>query len=527
MGLINKALGVYKRYGFFGFITKLNEKIQSPMRSYGKNVAAFLPTKAELEEEKACHFLIEPCISIVVPAYETKPEFLNQLIDSLEEQSYDNWELCIADASTSDVVEHVIKERVEKYARTDKRYWIQYKRLAKNGGISENTNEGLKLVTGSYVGFMDHDDILEKNALYEVVACINHFPEADVLYSDEDKVSYDLKRHTQPHFKPDFNLELLRDNNYICHFLVISKTLLEKVGGFRKEFDGSQDYDFILRCVERAKQIKHIPKILYHWRMHAASTAGDSDSKTYTFDAGQRALEEHFKRLGIRTEVEKRIEVGCFHVKYLAEKPYCEDEYLVLLPEGVVPCDENWKKEFYSYCSQERVGIVAGKTFDKNGKVRQNGYVFDLEANMRPAFCGLNKKYKGYCRRAVLAQEMGAVSFEFAMIKKEAYDKVGGFDTSLPHPYMELDFCLRLRKAGYAVIQTPYATAIVEKEPDFVKLGGQVTKNVKEEPVLLTENQAKEQIHSFLINEGYAYDIAYNPNFSEEGETFQLKRERD
>ena len=515
MGLINKAIGVYKRYGFSGFMTKLNEKMQSPMRSYGKRVKEFMPTREELDEQKAYRFLVEPCISIVVPAYETKTEFLEQLLTSLEEQSYDNWELCIADASSSDVVEKVIKERINRYGQESRRYHIQYKRLNRNGGISENTNEGLKLVTGSYVGFMDHDDVLEKNALYEVVKCMNRFPEADVIYSDEDKVSYDLKRYTQPHFKPDFNLELLRDNNYIGHFLVVSKTILKRVGGFRKEFDGSQDYDFILRCVEQAKQVKHIPKILYHWRMHSASTAGDSDSKSYTFDAGQRALEEHFKRLGIKAQVEKRIEVGCFHVKYSETKPEREEDYMLLLPEGVIPCDTHWKEEFYSYCTQKRVGIVAGKTLDKNGKVRQNGYVFDLDGNVRKAFQGLNAKYKGYCRRAVLAQEMGAVSFEFAMIKKEAYNKVGGFDTSLPHPYMELDFCLRLKKAGYAVIQTPYALAVVEREPDFKK---------NNESVVLTENQAKEQIHSFLVTEGYTYDMAYNPNFSEQGDTFTLKQ---
>ena len=138
-----------------------------------------------------------------------------------------------------------------------------------------------------------------------------------------------------------------------------------------------------------------------------------------------------------------------------------------------------------------------------------------MDGNVRKAFRGLNAKYKGYCRRAVLAQEMGAVSFEFAMIKKEAYNKVGGFDTSLPHPYMELDFCLRLKKAGYAVIQTPYALAVVEREPDFKK---------NNESVVLTENQAKEQIHSFLVTEGYTYDMAYNPNFSEQGDTFTLKQ---
>lgn len=509
MGIVNKVAGVYKRYGFMGFCTKLDEKLKSPVRDYGKRVTEFLPTEKELSAQRKHHFLIEPFISIVVPAYETKETFLNELLDSLENQTYDRWELCIADGSSGDGVERVIKKRQERYREEGRNSRICYKRLKENNGISENTNAGLKLVTGSYVGFMDHDDVLEKNALYEVVRVINNLPDADVIYSDEDKVSSDLKQYTQPHFKPDFNLELLRDNNYICHFLVVSRPLLEKIGGFRREFDGSQDYDFILRAVEKAKRVCHIPKILYHWRMHSASTAGDSDSKEYTFDAGKFAVEEHLKRLGIPALVEKRIEVGCFHVKYKQTKDLDEEDYLLCLPEGVHPLDDDWKEEFFSYLSQERVGIVGGKTFGKNGKIRQNGYTCDSYGNIRPLFAGLPSKFKGYCRRAVLAQEVEAVAFEFAMIKKEAYDKIGGWDESLPHPYREMDFCLRLRKAGYAVIQTPYAQAIVEKEPDFKKNCGK-------------EDEAKERLRGWMEKEGFVYDPCYNPNFAGEGKTFAI-----
>ena len=215
MGIVSKTVGVYKRYGLKGFCTKLNEKISSPMRTYGKRVAEFLPTEEELGAQREHRFLVEPCISIVVPAYETNEQFLKELLASLEGQSYDNWELCIADGSRTDQVERVIKERIRQYEDAGCRYKIRYERLKENNGISENTNEGLKLVTGSYVGFMDHDDVLERNALFEVVNVLNTFPDADVIYSDEDKVSHDLVRHTQPHFKPDFNLELLRDSNYI------------------------------------------------------------------------------------------------------------------------------------------------------------------------------------------------------------------------------------------------------------------------------------------------------------------------
>lgn len=511
MGIVNKVVGVYKRYGFMGFCTKLDEKLKSPVRDYGKRVAEFLPTEEELKAQREHHFPVEPFISIVVPAYETKEIFLNELLESLENQTYDRWELCIADGSKGDRVERVIRERIERYKKEGRESRICYERLKTNNGISENTNAGLKLVTGSYVGFMDHDDVLEKNALYEVVRVINSFSDADVIYSDEDKVSADLKQYTQPHFKPDFNLELLRDNNYICHFLVVSKPLLEKIGGFRREFDGSQDYDFILRATEKAKKVCHIPKILYHWRMHAASTAGDSDSKEYTFDAGKLAVEEHLRRLGIPASVEKRIEVGCFHVKYERTGEGKEEDAILLLPEGVRPLGDDWKEEFLSYLAQERVGIVGGKTLGKDGKLRQNGYTFAADGSIRPLFAGLPSKFKGYCRRAVLAQEVSAVSFEFAMVKKEAYDKVGGWDESLPHPYREMDFCLRLKEAGYTVIQTPYAQALVEKEPDFGEVRGKAA-----------EAAAKESLQGYLEERDFTYDSCYNPNFAGTGKTFAI-----
>lgn len=517
MGIVSKTIGVYKRYGLKGFCTKLNEKISSPMRDYGRRVTEFLPTEEELHMQREQRFLVEPSISIVVPAYETNELFLNQLLESLEAQSYDNWELCIADGSSTDRVERIIREREERYRESGHRYRICYERLKENNGISENTNEGLKLVTGSYVGFMDHDDVLEKNALYEVVKMLNTFPDADVIYSDEDKVSYDLKHHTQPHFKPDFNLELLRDNNYICHFLVVSRPLLAEIGGFRKEFDGSQDYDFVLRATEKAKRICHIPKILYHWRMHAASTAGDSDSKEYTFDAGKRALESHFARLGIAAEVKKRIEVGCFQINYEKKPGAREEDYILLLPDGVRPLDPAWKDELLSYCMQDRVGIVGGKTIGKNKKVRQNGYICEKDGEVRTLFAGLPEKYKGYCRRAVLTQEVGAVSFAFAVIKKEAFDRVGGVNTKLPHPYQEMDFCIRLRKAGYAVVQASAVEAVVEKEPDYCKICGKTNKTGG-----LSVSEAKEHLQKYMEQDEIYYDASYNPNFAETGRTFAL-----
>ena len=172
------------------------------------------------------------------------------------------------------------------------------------------------MAQGDYIGLMDHDDLLAPNALFEVVQALNTDPRPEVVYTDEDKVTMDLKEHFQPHLKPDFNLDLLRSNNYICHFFTVSRAIMEKVGGFRREYDGAQDYDFIFRCVEAAGCVAHVPEILYHWRTHKASTADNPASKMYAFDAGKRAIEAHLERTGTPGVVSHTKDLGFYRVKY-------------------------------------------------------------------------------------------------------------------------------------------------------------------------------------------------------------------
>ena len=191
--------------------------------------------------------------------------------------------------------------------------------MGENLGIADNTNEALKLATGDYVAFCDHDDILPEYALYEVVIAINQNPAADFIYSDEDKIDIAGKTVFEPQFKPDFNKDMLRSVNYICHLLVVKKDLLKKLKGFDKAYDGAQDYDFILRASEQAKQIVHIPKVLYHWRCHMNSTASNPESKLYAFEAGERAIKAHFQRTepGLSIEsIEKGIDYGIYHTSF-------------------------------------------------------------------------------------------------------------------------------------------------------------------------------------------------------------------
>jgi glycosyltransferase involved in cell wall biosynthesis len=237
-----------------------------------------------------------PLISVIVPTFNTPDKYLNPLIDSLFSQTYKNWQLCIADAST-DIVR---QSAIEAISKSDERIKYHYN---KGLHISDNTNQALKLATGKFVGLLDHDDILSPYALEEVAAVINKHHDVDIIYSDEDKLSDDGKERLLPFFKPDWSPDLLLGVNYITHFLVIRKTFLDKVGGPRSRYDGAQDYDLLLRVTEKTDKIIHIPKILYHWRLAEGSTAKTVGEKNYADTAGQRALADAVKRRGIKAKV--------------------------------------------------------------------------------------------------------------------------------------------------------------------------------------------------------------------------------
>lgn len=203
-----------------------------------------------------------------------------------------------------------MKQVLAEYTQRDSRIRVQ--ELKENLGIAGNTNAALAMTEGEFAGILDHDDLLAPNALYEIALALEKDPELDAVYTDEDKVTTDLSEHFQPHLKPDFNLDLLRSNNYICHFFVARQSVIRKAGGFRQEFDGAQDHDFIFRCVEEAGKIGHVPEILYHWRTHKASTADNPASKMYAFEAGRRAIEAHLKRTGTEGTVTHTPDLGFF-----------------------------------------------------------------------------------------------------------------------------------------------------------------------------------------------------------------------
>lgn len=293
-----------------GFLSRLFGKESVAEGGYEAWLARHKVDKRTLRRQKHAAFAQKPLISIVIPLYCTPLPYLKELLESVLRQSYENWQLCLADGSPDDKA----KEFIEKHYGREKR--IVYRKLEENGGISVNTNEAVALATGEYLMLCDHDDTLEPDALYEIVKAINDTG-ADVLYTDEDKVSMDGQHYFDPNFKPDFNLFRLRENNYICHIFVVKKSLTDETGLLRSEFDGAQDFDFILRCCEKAQKITHIPKVLYHWRCHMDSTAADPSSKAYAYEAGRKAVREHYQRLGIDAKVEMTERPGWYrsHVK--------------------------------------------------------------------------------------------------------------------------------------------------------------------------------------------------------------------
>ena len=326
MNIIKHRINQIKFYiGKYGIIKTIKKCIKTVLRKiirtlkgekdlqygdYGGWIKYNEPKDADLKKQMKVKFKIAPKISVIVPMYNTKEKFFKDLVKCMIDQTYPNWELCLADGSPKQ------NENLKKYIEQDER--IKYKFLGENKGIAGNTNAAIEMATGEYIALLDHDDILADYALYEVVYALNKFPNSEFLYSDEDKIDENDNRY-DAYFKPDFAPDTLRCQNYICHFSIFRKDLMDKLQGFRADYDGAQDYDIFLRMSETAKpeNITHIPKILYHWRVHSESTAKlNSNAKNYAFEAGKKAIEDHLKRVGLEGTVSEGCIEGIYRVDY-------------------------------------------------------------------------------------------------------------------------------------------------------------------------------------------------------------------
>ena len=527
---IKKGFLYLKKYGLKDFSVRLKERFADAEVDYNKWFRERSLTEEQRERQKARGWEKAPLISVVVPVYRTPEAFLRQMIESVQAQTYENWELCIADGSGEDGEPARI---IGEYQREDSR--IRYQRLEKNEGIAGNTNVAFAMATGDYVALFDHDDLLTEDALYEVAEAVVKNGGPDMLYTDEDKVSADLSEYFQPNFKPDFNLDLLRANNYICHLLVVKRILLKKVGGQDAFYDGAQDYDFIFRCAEEAEKIVHIPKVLYHWRIHAASTADNPFGKDYALESGKRAIEAHLQRRKIPAEVSMLNYRGFYRVKYRVvgnplvsviipnkdEKEtlkrcldsiknlstyrnyeilivennstqketfdfykeidgkdqvrviywerefnysainnfgaaHAKGEYFVLLNNDVTVITPDWLEEFLGHCQRSEVGIVGARLYFPDDTIQHAGIVMGIGGCAGSMFVGMKRAMTGYMHRAILQQDMSAVTAACLMVKREVFEKVQGLDENLAVAFNDVDFCLRAGAEGYLVVYDPY-----------------------------------------------------------------------
>ena len=315
-GIIKKGIQFYKRYGIRGGIATLTGQGQIKDKNYAAWYEKNKVSEEELAIQRNKEFPYMPLFSILVPVYNTPIPYLREMLDSVRNQTYQKWQLCIANANPEN---EDVARILNQYIEMDKR--IQVVNVPENLGIAQNTNKALSIAKGDYIGLLDHDDMLAADALFEVAKTVND-ENADVIYTNEDKITMSGEKHFQPNFKPEFNLDMLRSNNYICHFFIAKASLMKEIGGFRGEYNGAQDYDMIFRCTERADNIVRIPKVLYHWRMHEQSTAENPESKRYAFDAGKKVIEDHLKRCEESAEVQMTEYPGFYRVKYaIKEKP--------------------------------------------------------------------------------------------------------------------------------------------------------------------------------------------------------------
>ena len=504
--LISRLYDEVKRNGISNTYYKVKEKQakNEALKNYETERLAALPSPEELAAQRKRNFMKEITFSIVVPTYETPETFLRQMIESVLGQTFCRVELCIADGSSSDNVEKIVSE----YAKNDRR--VKYQRLSENKGISENTNAGLQMATGDYIGLLDHDDILELHALYEMRMAIAKNPEADVIYTDEDKVSFDLQHYFEPHFKPDFNPDLLRSNNYICHFLVMKKELLDQVGGFRSEYDGAQDFDLVLRLTEKAKCVVHIPQVLYHWRSHEASTATNPMSKLYAYEAGKRAVESHLKRSGengvvtdtrfygfyqTTYKVPEKLSVdlvfcscgkenpkkilnifsGDFHRQNAGNVIYYDNEFnkfVIISKEQKLECEvilfaeaglsgvsEEGFRQLAVNCLRKGIGMAGGRILSEKGELLYGRMEPDAEGKLYFADAGLPKGFTGYFHKAILQQNTEGVSHRLFAIRKELFEAWKPEDADSSEEMMK-QLCSFVKQSGYRISYVPKATAI-------------------------------------------------------------------
>ncbi len=536
--------------------TKYFSKYSEEERIYKNWINKNEPSKEELKNQRITVFKVQPKISIVVPVYNTPKDFFDELVKSLQDQTYSNWELCLADGSPEPI------EYIKEYLKKDDR--IKYKIIGENKGISGNTNEALTLATGDFIGLLDHDDLLPSFSLYEIVKAINENSNVEFLYSDEDKLETTKGPRYGVFFKPDFSPYTLNSANYICHFSVFKKELMDKLGGFRSEYDGSQDFDIVARASEITDNIVHIPKVLYHWRAHKNSTAQNSDSKPYAFEIGKKVIKDHIKRnLDTDVEVTDGLTPGSYEIKYIVKgnpkvsiiidgrncfendiqsiveklkkstdyenyeiiaisskevenvekvvkpsqdifKDYNEaisqsnGKYFMILDEKLDYIDKkSFIQDLIGICQDKNVGIVGTKLYNKEELVEHCGIILGMNGMADLLYKGVPKDIGTYMQRLLIIHNVSCVYTKYAMIDKDVFMQIGGFTSEFTGLAVSVDTCLKMLASGKQVIINPIIS---------IKVRGvnQIEKNKEDEEKIM--NKWREE-----YKKGDAY---FSPNLS-------------
>ena len=590
--LLRKGTRYLKYNGFSALVRKTYDKAFNPAMKpviYAEWIRKHLPSEHLLAKQRAEKFEDEPFISIVVPLYKTPEKFLTELTESVKAQSYGKWELILSDGSGAD---SPLTPLLERFAAEEPR--IRVLKNEKQLHIAENTNAAVDAAKGSLIVFADHDDLLTPNALYELVRTLNLYPDTELMYSDEDKIGTGDK-YMQPNLKPDFDPDLLTSVNYICHLLAVKKTLIDRVGKLDPAYDGAQDYDFILRCTEQTDKIRHIPKILYHWRFFEGSTAANPESKSYAFDAGKRAVEAHYQRLGLPATVEKGEYPGIYvtswhwkeqpkvsilipnkdHVRELErclnsirEKSKYPDydiviiennsteeetfryyeklkadsririeryeggfnysainnfgaqkadgEYLFLLNNDTEFISPDVMEQLLGYAMRPDTAAAGARLYYEDDTIQHAGVVVGWGGIAGHAFVNQKRGETGYMHRVICQQDYSAVTAACMMVKRKAFNEVGGFTEKLAVAFNDIDLCMKFRKAGYLIVYNPYAELYhyesrsrgLENTPEKVRrFQNEMAEFRKRWPEILRDG-----------------DPYYNPNLSMVTQDFSLKR---
>jgi GT2 family glycosyltransferase len=561
------------------------DRLQDQSSVYARWIERHRLDEADLERLKTevAALPYQPLISVITPAYNTAPEVLTACIESVRRQAYPNWELCLADDGSTSAATRDVLQRSSGDPR------VRVVRLDRNLNIAAASNAALRLASGEFVALLDHDDELAPEALAEVVRCLNAHRDADVIYSDEDKLESSGGR-SDPYFKPDWSPDLFLSYMYMSHLTVVRRALVEEAGGFRTGFEGAQDYDLLLRLIEKTDRIQHIPRILYHWRKTPGSTATGGEVKPWALDAGRRALEESSARSGLEAEVSlgpspgmyrvrravrnnplvsivvpttgrpraqgddlvarclrslHRTAWGNFDVLVAADLGYLTDaargalgglrhrvvayeprspfnfshkinaavretagSHVVLFNDDLEVIESDWLTAMLEHSQDRTVGAVGAKLLYPDGRLQHIGMLLGVCGIAAHAFHRQPAASPGYFGSAVVTRNCSAVTAACLMTRREVFDEAGGLDENLPVDFNDVDFCLRVRRAGYRIVFTPYARLYHHESASF----GRRLQNPRELALM------RERWGSALDHDPY-----YNPNLSRNFSDYRIQ----